>query len=46
MIDNSFTVASRQRNTKEENAQIKEGNGNQLWNEKPNKKRHKDVDAR
>lgn len=25
---------------------IKEGNGEDLWNEKPNKKKHKDIDAR
>jgi IS5 family transposase len=46
MIDASFTVAPRQRNTKEENKQIKEGKGDELWKDKPNKKRHKDIDAR
>jgi IS5 family transposase len=46
MIDASFTIAPRQRNTREENKMIKEGNGNELWNDKPNKKRHKDIDAR
>jgi transposase, IS5 family len=46
MIDASFTVAPRQRNTKEENQLIKEGKGNELWNDKPNKKKHKDIDAR
>lgn len=46
MVDASFTVAPRQRNTKEENTKIKEGNGNELWNDQPNKKRHKDIDAR
>ena len=46
MIDASFTVAPRQRNTREENKMIKEGRGDELWNDKPNKKRHKDVDAR
>lgn len=46
MIDASFTVAPRQRNTREENKMIKEGKGDELWNDKPNKKRHKDVDAR
>ena len=25
---------------------IKAGKGNELWNDKPNKKRHKDIDAR
>ncbi len=46
MIDASFTVAPRQRNTKEENEQIKAGKGEELWNDQPNKKRHKDIDAR
>lgn len=46
MIDASFTVAPRQRNTKEENDKIKKGEGNELWNDKPNKKKHKDIDAR
>ena len=46
MIDASFTVALRQRNTREENKKIKNGEGDNLWNDKPNKKKHKDVDAR
>lgn len=46
MIDASFTVAPRQRNTREENKMIKQGRGDELWNDKPNKKRHKDIDAR
>lgn len=46
MIDASFTVAPRQRNTREENKSIKEGKGDELWNDKPNKKKHKDTDAR
>jgi IS5 family transposase len=46
MVDASFTVAPRQRNTREENQIIKEGKGDELWNEKPNKKKHKDIDAR
>lgn len=46
MVDASFTVAPRQRNTREENQMIKEGKGDKLWNDKPNKKRHKDIDAR
>jgi transposase, IS5 family len=45
MVDASFTVAPRQRNTREENKRIKEGNGDELWNDKPNKKRHKNIDA-
>jgi len=46
LIDASFTIAPRQRNTKEENDKIKKGEGADLWNEKPNKKRHKDIHAR
>jgi IS5 family transposase len=46
LIDASFTIAPRQRNTREENEKIKKGEGNDLWNDQPNKKRHKDVDAR
>ena len=46
MIDASFTVAPRQRNNREENKLIKEGRGDELWNDNPNKKRHKDIDAR
>ena len=38
MVDASFVVTPRQRNTREENKQIKEGKGNELWNDKPNKK--------
>ena len=46
LIDASFTVAPRQRNNREENKKIKEGKGNELWNDKPHKKSHKDIDAR
>lgn len=46
MVDASFTVAPRQRNTREENQQIQDGRGDELWNDKPNKKKHKDIDAR
>ena len=56
IIDATFVEAPRQRNTKEENKQIKEGNGGSLWNSedgdsdrekqrKRNKKIHKDIDA-
>ena len=45
-VDASFTIAPRQRNTREENKMIKEGKGDELWNDNPNKKRHKDIDAR
>ena len=57
IIDGSFVEIPRQRNTREENKSIKEGRGDELWNEeeidneedkkkKSNKKRHKDTDAR
>lgn len=46
MVDASFTVAPRQRNTREENEKIKNGEGDDLWNDKPHKKSHKDIDAR
>jgi len=46
IIDASFTVAPRQRNTREENAKIKSDQGDELWNAAPNKKSHKDIDAR
>ena len=36
LIDASFTVAPRQRNTREENKKIKNGEGGDLWNEEPN----------
>jgi len=46
LVDASFTIAPRQRNTKEENQKIKNGEGDDLWNDKPHKKSHKDIDAR
>ena len=46
LIDASFTIAPRQRNTREENQKIKDGEGDELWNDNPHKKRHKDIDAR
>jgi IS5 family transposase len=46
IIDASFTEVPRQRNNRDENKQIKEDNGDELWNDKPNKKSHKDIDAR
>lgn len=46
IIDASFTVTPRQRNTREENQKIKEGEGDQLWGDNPHKKSHKDIDAR
>jgi IS5 family transposase len=46
MVDASFTVAPRQRNTRKENKAIKEGRGDELWNDNPHMKSHKDIDAR
>jgi IS5 family transposase len=46
LIDASFTIAPRQRNTRQENAKIKNGEGDDLWNDNPHKKKHKDIDAR
>jgi len=46
LVDASFTVAPRQRNTREENTKIKNGEGDDLWQDKPHKKSHKDTDAR
>ena len=46
IVDASFTIAPRQRNTKEENEIIKDGKGDELWNDNKHKKCHKDIDAR
>lgn len=46
IIDASFTEIPRQRNTREENRIIKDESGDDLWNDNPNKKSHKDIDAR
>lgn len=46
LVDASFTVAPRQRNTRDENTKIKADQGDELWNDEPSKKRHKDIDAR
>lgn len=46
IIDASFVTAPRQRNTSEENKKIKAGEGGNLWDDNPNKKRQKDIDAR
>lgn len=46
LVDASFTIAPRQRNSRDENKKIKEGKGDELWNDNPNKKKHKDIDAR
>jgi IS5 family transposase len=46
IVDASFVLVPRQHNTREENKKIKAGEGGELWNDKPNKKRQKDIDAR
>ena len=46
MIDASFVEVPRQRNSKKENKQIKEGNIPESWEKNPNKLARKDVDAR
>lgn len=46
IIDASFVEAPRQRNTREENKKIKDGEGDDLWKDNDNKKSHKDIDAR
>lgn len=46
IIDASFVEAPRQRNSKEKNKEIKSGKTPKEWDNKPNKKRQKDVDAR
>lgn len=46
IVDASFIEAPRQRNSREDNARIKAGQGEQLWTENPNKQCQKDIDAR
>jgi transposase, IS5 family len=46
IVDASFVEVPRQRNTREENKQIKSGEIPKEWKEKPNKLAQKDVDAR
>lgn len=46
ILDGSFVEAPRRRNTREENQAIKEGRGDDLWIDRPAKKRQKDVDGR
>ena len=46
MIDASFVLAPKQRNTREENEKIKKGESKELWKDKPQKKNHKDIDTR
>jgi IS5 family transposase len=47
MVDASFVEAPRQRNSREENKHIKEtGTAPKEWDDKPNNKRQKDINAR
>ncbi|GHV84872.1 IS5 family transposase [Spirochaetia bacterium] len=46
IVDATFVDVPRQRNSREENKQIKAGKTPENWENKPNKKRQKDVDAR
>jgi len=46
IIDASFVEVPRQRNTREENEEIKNGGTPKEWEEQPAKLRQKDVDAR
>jgi len=46
MIDASFVEAPKQRNTRDENKKIKEGEMPEGWEEKQNMLRQKDLDAR
>ena len=47
LVDASFTIAPRQRNTREENKHIKEtGTAPEEWKVKPHKLAQKDIDAR
>lgn len=46
MIDASFVEVPRQRNSRDENEQIKEGIVPEDWEENPNKLSQKDLDAR
>ena len=46
IVDASFVEVPRQRNSREENKTIKENKTPERFNENPNVKRHKDLDAR
>lgn len=46
ILDASIVQVPRNRNTREENAAIKKGEVPEKWEEKPAKRRQKDVDAR
>ncbi|NOX41209.1 MAG: IS5 family transposase [Alphaproteobacteria bacterium] len=46
IVDASIVAVPRQHNRREENKEIKAGETPGDWDDKPHKKRHKDVDAR
>lgn len=46
IVDASIVQVPRQRNTREENKQIKQGETPEVWKKQPNKLRQKDRDAR
>lgn len=46
IVDASFAQVPRQRNTREENRQIKDGEAPEDWQERPHKLSQKDTDAR
>ena len=46
IVDASIVEVPRQRNTREENKQIKQGETPEVWKKQPNKLRQKDRDAR
>ena len=46
IVDASFIDVPKQRNNREENKKIKEGNGDELWKDNENKCCQKDMDAR
>lgn len=46
MLDASIVEAPKQRNTRDENKQIKEGKTPEEWKDEPNKLKQKDVEAR
>lgn len=46
IVDASFVEVPKQRNTRDENQQIKKGQTPEAWKKKPNKLRQKDRDAR
>ncbi|EIP99712.1 transposase, IS5 family [Opitutaceae bacterium TAV1] len=46
IVDATFVEVPRQRNSREDNAKIKEGRQPEAWSQQPRKLAHKDTDAR